>query len=186
MQDEHLHTDYERELVPLFFKVLGNLRFSRSKLNEDAVDRVAVLTHELVPQSPEKRSLLRVERFAFRWLVVEMIPTRHPDAAIATTDSFNRIGTHERGNVIADCPLADIELTGQIVVCIMPSQAKNFQQSLAAIYRAHVFTPFPLLLMADDKRKSGKSPATSAKFLLKNLHLCWQFIISTSENLKMG
>lgn len=155
-------------------------------MDEDAVDRVAVLTYKLIFQSPEKRSLLWVEGFAFRWLVVEMIPTCHPDAAIATADSFNRIGTHERGNVIADRPLADIELTGQIVVCIPPSQAKNFQQSLAAICRAHAFTPFPLLLMADDKRKSGKSSATSAKFLLENLHLCWQFIISTSENLKMG
>lgn len=68
----------------------------------------------------------------------------------------------------------------------LPSQAKNFQQPLAAICRAHVFTPFPLLLTDDNKRKSGKAPATSAKFLLENLLLCCVFIISASENLNVG
>ena len=65
---QHLHTDYERELVPLFFKVRGyalvkvlGYAVSRSKLDEDAVDRVPVIVCKLLPQFPEKRSLLLVE-----------------------------------------------------------------------------------------------------------------------------
>ena len=63
---QHLHTEYERELVPLFVKVLGDVRLSRSKLDEDAVDRVAVLTYKLIPQSPEKCSLFYIEGFTVR------------------------------------------------------------------------------------------------------------------------
>lgn len=161
-----MHTEYERELVPLFFKVLGEYA-SGSELDEDAVDRVTILSHKLVPQSPEKGRLLLVEALAVRLLAIKVIPTRHLDAAIATADGFNRVRTHKRGNVIADRPLADVELAGQIVVCIMPSEAQHLQQSLAAFCRAHAFTPFPLLLTVHDKGESGKSRATSAKFFVR-------------------
>ena len=46
---QHLHTDYERELVPLFVKVLGDLRFSRSKLDEDAVESIKIIPNKMFP-----------------------------------------------------------------------------------------------------------------------------------------
>ena len=59
---QHLHTDYERELVPLFVKVLGDLRFSRSKLDEDAVERIKVIPNKMFPLPDQQRDLSRIER----------------------------------------------------------------------------------------------------------------------------
>ena len=101
---QHLHTDYERELVPLFFKVLVDLRFLRSKLDEDAVDRVTVITHKLIPQSPEKRSLFLVKCLMNIRPVMEVVALYHSDTSMtATVNSFNWVGTHEYRNIAANC-----------------------------------------------------------------------------------
>ena len=47
----HLHTEYERKLVPLFVKVLGYVL--GSKLEEDAVERVQIIAFKLAAQSLE-------------------------------------------------------------------------------------------------------------------------------------
>ena len=89
---QHLHTEYEQELVPLFVKVLGNVRLSRSKLNEDAVDRVAVLTYKLIPQPPEKCGLFFVESSIDCGFMMVVVPFHHSDTASETTaDCFNRV-----------------------------------------------------------------------------------------------
>lgn len=115
---------------------------SGSKLDEDAVDRIAVIARKLFPQFPEKRSLLWVESFLSKGSVVEIVTLYYSDTTMtASVDSFNRVGTHEYRNITADGHFGDIELMGQIVVCIVPSQAQHFQQFLASLCGTHVFTP---------------------------------------------
>ena len=46
---------------PTVCQCAEGMRLSRSKLDEDAVDRVPVIVCKLLPQFPEKRSLLLVE-----------------------------------------------------------------------------------------------------------------------------
>ncbi len=79
--------------VPFFVKVLGYA--SGSELSEDAVERVAVLTYKLIPQSPEKRNLFGGKEFA-----IEGVSLCHFDTPIAATDSFNRVRTHEYQNIL--------------------------------------------------------------------------------------
>jgi hypothetical protein len=54
---QHLHTDYERELVPLFVKVLG-IYASGSKETEDTVERVQIVPVKLNFQPDKQRDLL--------------------------------------------------------------------------------------------------------------------------------
>ena len=61
---QHLHTEYERELVPLFVKVLGDMRLSRSKLDEDAVERIKVIPNKMFPLPDQQRDLSRIKRSA--------------------------------------------------------------------------------------------------------------------------
>ena len=49
---QHLHTEYERELVPLFVKVLG-IYASGSKETEDTVERVQIVPVKLNSQPDE-------------------------------------------------------------------------------------------------------------------------------------
>ncbi len=115
---QHLHTDYERELVPLFFKVLGGYA-SGSKLEDDAADRSQVVTVKLGAQSDEQLDLLFVEGLA----VGQIISPDLDASAIAATNGFNGVRTGECRNVPPNGHLGNIELLRQIVVCIMPSQA---------------------------------------------------------------
>ena len=54
---QHLHTEYERELVPLFVKVLG-IYASGSKETEDTVERVQIVPVKLNFQPDKQRDLL--------------------------------------------------------------------------------------------------------------------------------
>ncbi len=66
------------------------MRLSRSKLDEDAVDRVPVVTCKLLPQSPEKRSLLLAESLIGRGFMTVVLPFQHADPAPkAATDRFD-------------------------------------------------------------------------------------------------
>lgn len=114
---QHLHTDYKRELVPLFFKVLGIM--SGSKLKDDTADRSQIVTVKLGAQSNEQRHLLFVEGLAVRQIVSPDLDA----STVAATNSFNGVRTGERRNVPPDCHLGNIELMCQIVVCIVPSEA---------------------------------------------------------------
>nr|WP_325240770.1 hypothetical protein [uncultured Oscillibacter sp.] len=90
---QHLHTEYERELVPLFVKVLGIA--SWSKLEDDAADRSKAVTVKLGAQSDEQLHLLFVEGLA-----VGQIISPDPDAStVATANSFDGVRTGERHNV---------------------------------------------------------------------------------------
>lgn len=143
MWDAHLHIDYERELVPLFFKVRG-IYALRSKLENDTADCGQIVTDKLCAQPSEQRNLFGVEGLAVGVIIIP-----DPDtAAIASTDSFNGVFAHERRNIIADRPLTNAELVRQIVVCIMPSEAQHVQQSQTSLGLAHALTPF--LLRAED------------------------------------
>ena len=117
---QHLHTEYEREPVPLFVKVQRDTL--ERKLNENAGDCFEVVSRQLLPQLLEKGRLLWVQGFTLR-AVFELIPTRHPDPAVSTAYCLDGVRTHERRNVIADRPRTDIELTGKVVVCILPPLA---------------------------------------------------------------
>ena len=54
---QHLHTEYERELVSLFVKVLG-IYASGSKETEDTVERVQIVPVKLNFQPDKQRDLL--------------------------------------------------------------------------------------------------------------------------------
>ena len=54
---QYLHTDYERELVPLFVKVLG-IYASGSKETENTVERVQIVPVKLNFQPDKQRDLL--------------------------------------------------------------------------------------------------------------------------------
>ena len=114
---QHLHTDYERELVPLFVKVLGEYA-SGSKLEDDAADCSQIIAVKLGAQPNEQPYLLGVEGLA----VGQIIGLNSDTSTIPATDSLNRVRTSERRNVPPDCHLGNIELMRQIVVCIMPSE----------------------------------------------------------------
>ena len=52
-----MHTEYEREFVPLFVKVLGDCA-SGSKLEDDTADRSQIVTIKLFAQFNEQIDLL--------------------------------------------------------------------------------------------------------------------------------
>lgn len=151
------------------------MRFSRSKLDEDAVDRIAVVPHKLASQSPEKRSLLLVERLIGRGFMMVVIPLHHFDTSMtATVDSFNRIGTHEYRNIAANRHFGDVELVGQIVICIVPSQAQHFQQFLAALCGTHALTPPSVALGGNHKLSCVRVENTRKKYL-KFFYIRWGY-----------
>ena len=88
---QHLHTEYERELVPLFVKVLGDMRLSRSKLDEDAVERIKVIPNKMFPLPDQQRDLSRIKRSA-----MEVISIRNSHTPAVTTEGFDGIRTHEK------------------------------------------------------------------------------------------
>ena len=100
------------------------MRLSRSELDEDAVYCVEVITHKLIPQLPEKGSLLLGETFSIRWLIVVVVSLYNPNSsAKAATYSFNRVRTHEYCYIPADGCIGDVKLVCQIVTSVMPSKA---------------------------------------------------------------
>ena len=118
---QHLHTDCKRELVPLFIKVRKVLL--GSKLKEDAVERVQVVTLELAAQSPEQIRLFWGELFA-----AEIVSIRHSDTSMMTAAySLNRVRAHEFRYIAPNCHLGNINFACQIILCIMPSVEKHFQ-----------------------------------------------------------
>ena len=76
-----MHTDYERERVSLFFKVRD---LSGSKLAEDTVERIDVITGKLFSQFSEKSGLLGGEGFC-----VKMKPLSDFDTSSITTGGLN-------------------------------------------------------------------------------------------------
>ena len=141
--------------------------FSRSKLDEDAVDRIAVVTHKLIPQSPEKIRLLLVKDFMSGGRMIEIVTLCYSDTSMtATVNSFNRIGTHEYRNIPPNCRFGDTELMRQIVVCIMPSTAQHFQQFLASFCGTHESIPPSFSPWGDDKLSSVRLKNTRKNFLI--------------------
>ncbi len=107
-----------------------------------SLPRITVVTRKLLPQPPEKRSLLLVKSFSSKGPVMEIVALCHSDTSMtASVDCFNRVGTHEYRNIASNRHFGDIELMSQIVVCIMPSQAQHFQQFLASLCGTHALTP---------------------------------------------
>ena len=95
MWDAHLHTGYERELVPLFFKVRG-IYALRSELENDTADCSQVITGKLCAQPSEQRNLLGIEGFTVGKIIIP-----NPDTStIAAADSFNGVCAHECRNEI--------------------------------------------------------------------------------------
>ncbi len=107
----------------------GTVKFaSGRKLEYDTADRSQIIAVKLGAQSDKQLDLIRVEG-----LTVGIVVIPNLDAStIAAMDSFDWVRTSERRNVTPDCHFGNIELVRQIVVCIVPSQAQHFQQSLAA------------------------------------------------------
>jgi len=155
---QHLHTEYERELVPLFVKVLG-IYASGSKETEDTVERVQIVPVKLNFQPDKQRDLLFVERSA-----VKIVSIRNPHAAAVASGSLNGVRTHEYRNIPANRSPGNLELKGQIVVCIMPPSAQHFQQFLPPFaWTAHVFTPLRCS-WGEAKKLMGRVLAHSSKF----------------------
>lgn len=126
---------------------------SGSELDEDTVDRVAVLTRKLISQASEKCSLRLIKTFSGMGFMMVVITIHHSDPSAKTpADSLNRVRTHEYRNIPADCPLWDIKLLCQIAVCIVPSQAQQLQQLLPPFTGTHAFTPFPSRSVDNGKR----------------------------------
>ncbi len=89
---QHLHTDYEREACPAVCQGAEGMRLSRSKLDEDAINRVPVITCKLLPQSPEKGSLLLAEGLIGRGFMALVIPFHHSDPhPKPATDRFDLV-----------------------------------------------------------------------------------------------
>ena len=167
---QHLHTDYERELVPLFVKVLGDLRLSRSKLDEDAVERIKVIPDKMFPLPDQQRDLSRIER-----PVMEIISIRNSHTPAVATEGFDGVRTHEYSNIAADCSSGNVKFKCQIVVCIMPSMAQYLQQFLPPFTWTHALTP--LRCSWEDIRKlMGQILAHSSNFVWGISSKCALFI----------
>jgi len=181
----HLHTEYERELVPLFVKVLDGYML-RSKLDDDTVDRFQVITRKLTPQFPEKGKLLGLKAASVRVLVVVIVPIHSSDtAAVAATNSLNGVRTHENSNVIPDRPLANIKFVCQICAGVIPSQAQHFQQLFASLTWAHMFTPFHGSLTGIVKSKGAEILPDKKFNKRKFVYRPCVFIFAASENWKV-
>ena len=168
---QHLHTDYERELVPLFVKVLGDLRLSRSKLDEDAVERIKVIPDKMFPLPDQQRDLSRIER-----PVMEIISIRNSHTPAVATEGFDGVRTHEYSNIAADCSSGNVKFKCQIVVCIMPSMAQYLQQLLPPFTWTHALTPLRCS-WGDAKKLMGRLLSHSSKFVEEILD-AWIFCIT--------
>lgn len=116
------------------------------ELEDDTVDRVKVVTGQRTAQLNQKLDLLLVERSAIGTVVICNLDP----SAVAVANSFNGVCTHERRHTIANRPFTNVKLTGQVVIGIMPSEAKKPQQPKAPFSLAHVLTPFRLVSKKDD------------------------------------
>ena len=119
---------------------------SGRELEDDAVDRVKVVTGQRTAQSDQKLDLLLVERSAVGAVIIRNLDP----SAVAAANSFNGVCTHERRHIIANRPFTNVELAGQVVIGIMPPEAKKPQQPQAPFGLAHVLTPFRLFSKKDD------------------------------------
>lgn len=73
---------------------------------------------------------------------VLVIPVRHLHApAVPAADRFNRVGKRKHFNVSADGPLTDPKLYRQVLYCVPPPLAKQIQDLLPPVIRAHAYTP---------------------------------------------
>lgn len=72
------------------------------------------------------------------------IPFCHSDAPIPPTDSFYGVGASEGHHVPPDGHLGDVELTRQILICILSPQAKYLQKTLPTLGWPHILTASPL------------------------------------------
>lgn len=88
-------------------------------MDEDAVERIEVITGKLLSQFSKKGGLLLAEASA-----VKVKPIRYTaTATITATNGFDWIGAHELRDVMPDRFLADTKFSCQIVICIVPSEA---------------------------------------------------------------
>ena len=156
---QHLHTDYERELVPLFVKVLRDVRFSRSKLDEDAVESIKIIPNKMFPLPDQQRDLSRIKCSA-----MEVISIRNSHTPAVTTEGFDGIRTHEYGNIAANRSSGNVKFKRQIVVCIMPSMAQYLQQFLPPFTWTHALTPLRCS-WGDAKKLMGRLLSHSPKFV---------------------
>lgn len=139
---QHLHTEYERGLVPLFVKVLGFA--SGSKLNEDAVKYNEIVPAELISQLDQKGELPGAKSRTAR-----IKPIRDFDAAIAPPYRLDRVRTHEQFDVAVNCPRGHVQFAGQVFTGIVPVRKQLGQQMLTAFVCAHALTPLSLLPMTN-------------------------------------
>lgn len=88
-------------------------------------------------QSLEQRGLLRGEELA-----VKVEPIGRLDAGVPSAMSrFDGVRAAEILNVASNGHFGDIELEGQIAVCIVPSRAEYFQLLLALFNWTHLLSP---------------------------------------------
>ena len=133
---QHLHTEYERGLVPLFVKVLGDAQLSGSKLDEDAVKYNEIVPTELISQLNQQGELLRAER-----CTAGIKPIRNLDTSVPAPHGLDGVRTHEQFDVAVNCPCGHVQFAGQIFTGIMPVGKQFSQQILAAFGCAHALTP---------------------------------------------
>ena len=140
------------------------MRLSRSKLDEDAVERIKVIPNKMFPLPDQQRNLSWRERPA-----MEVISIRNFHTPAVASGCFNRVRTHEYRYVTADRPPGNIELKRQIVVCIAPPTAQYLQQFLPPFaWTAHAFTS-PRCSWEDAKNLMGRFLAHFSKFVKKIL-----------------
>lgn len=148
---------------PAVFQGAGGMRLSRSKLDEDAVERVKVIPNKVFPLPNQQRDLSWSE-----CPVMEIIPVRNSHTPAITTEGFNRVRTHEYGNIAADRSSGNLKFKCQVVVCIMPSVAQYLQQLLPPFAWTHAPTPLRCS-WEDAKRLMGRVLSHSSKFVKKIL-----------------
>lgn len=147
------------------------MRLSRSKLDEDAVERIKVIPNKMFPLPDQQRNLSWRERPA-----MEVISIRNSHTPAVTTEGFDGIRTHEYGNITANRSSGNVKFKRQIVVCIMPSMAQYLQQLLPPFTWTHAFTPLRCS-WGDAKKLMGRLLSHSSKFVEEILD-AWTFCIT--------
>ena len=146
----------------MFFKVLGNMRFSRSKLDEDAVECIKVIPNKMFPLPDQQRDLSRIE-----CPVMEIVSIRNSYTPTVSTEGFDWVRTHEYSDIAADRSSGNVKLKCQIVVCIVPSTTQYLQQFLPSFtWAAHALTPLRCS-WGDAKKIMGRVLSHSSKFVRK-------------------
>lgn len=123
---QHLHTDYEWVLVPLFFKVRDGLL--RRELEKDAVKYIKVIPVKMRAQSKEQFSLNRGEGFANSSAVsftIKVIALRNFEAPTVSSYGLNGVRTHELLKVAVNRPFGHIEFMCQVFTGVVPSKAQR-------------------------------------------------------------